>query len=178
MKTRREYNPINDTWVEVDVGTGKMTRVEEKSEFTPRQATSAEDRDLRIQCLELAISAAKSGSSFGEPIPKIAQAYYLFSLGEVPPADPFAGLSFEQRLDVLVQEFLRSETEDPAKIKHSIETVYERFLVQFPPPVMSEDPSNIGDDGRDFTITTNGKYPERKQVVRPSVQDLTETIRM
>lgn len=122
MVNRRVYNPEDDTFTNVS------------EPLIPSQ----EEQDLRIRCLQLAVDSVKHGASFGQPVVKVAEAYRLFSLGELPPSDPFAGLSFEQRLEALISEFLNAEIEDARKIKHLMGEVFNRLDNAYPDPRVNE----------------------------------------
>lgn len=133
---KRWYNPQTDDTVVLN-DDGNFVRVAGVQDhdlpwFNEAMKIKLDEQALRVRCLELAVSAAKTGASYGQPVVQVAEAYRLFSLGDTPPSDPFAGLSFEQRLQALVEEFLNAEIEDARKIKHSMGEVFNRLDNAYP----------------------------------------------
>lgn len=92
-------------------------------------------QSLRLECLRAAVAAAQTGVAYD--VYSTAQQYLDWVTG-VPRADPNEGLNFTQRLDALVQEFLREEKSDGRKIMNDIAEYFSRLDQTFPQPSKDE----------------------------------------
>ena len=85
-------------------------------------SSSSEGSELRLECLRVAADVAKLGLSHN--VFATAESYYKFVTGQ-PTEDRSSGLSFIQRLDALILEFLREEKSDRQKIVHDLQEYME-----------------------------------------------------
>lgn len=157
---KRWYNVMTDEYYTAEEAASDRDR-----EVVSLMPSSEQDRDLRVACLELAVTAAKNGSNFGQAVVKTAEDYRRFALDLPPEVDPVAGLSFEQRLELLVQEFLRSEIEDARKIKHGMGEVFARLDAQYPDPVEAE-PEPVVTSGSAITDELLEKFRKERIVMK------------
>ena len=90
------------------------------------------DADVRLKCLGLALEAAQLGVVAN--IYQAAEGYRRFVAGEAQVEDPNAGLTFQQRLEALVQEFLRTEQSDGQRMRNDLGEFFGVMSHRYPTP--------------------------------------------
>ena len=90
---------------------------------------SQREIDCRLQCLAEAVASAKAGVRFD--VLAAAQQFYKFAIGQ-PVEDATVGMTFHDRIEAVIAEFLRDERLDGRAIKHAIAECLERLDNRWP----------------------------------------------
>lgn len=129
---------------DVSITAGELqSLVRATTEAMGKLGSQVSDRDMRLACLRVAADVAKIG--LAHDVYATADRYYRFAAGQ-PVDDPVAAMTFDERMQALIDEFLRRTEGDGRLLKASLVRFHEYLDTRYPDLPAADVGGNVGVD--------------------------------